>query len=99
MKAVTPGNKPRATTQNPPSPEGGTDDVRAQNRKLRDEALYKAWDHCKSNLSHRGDGPNRQFLVRWKHYGPEDASWVKVKDLKVDKLIKRLFSKKGEASE
>ena len=38
--------------------------------------------------------PQDRHILRWKHYGPEDASWVKVKDLKADKLIKRYYQRR-----
>ena len=30
-----------------------------------------------------------EYLVRWKHYGPEDASWVKKGDIQADRLINK----------
>ena len=40
-------------------------------------------------LLHRGTGDSMEYLVRWKHYGPEDASWVKKGDIQADRLINK----------
>ena len=40
-------------------------------------------------LLHRGEGDKIEYLVRWSHFGPEDASWVKKGDIQADRLIKK----------
>ena len=45
-------------------------------------------------LLHRQKGDKIEYLVRWKHYGPEDASWVPQQDVKADRLIAKYQSRR-----
>ena len=53
-----------------------------------------AQHEIKDILIHRGTGENIEYLVRWAHYGPEDASWVSQKDIKADRLIKKYLNRR-----
>eukprot|EP01043_Picozoa_sp_COSAG02_P113381 COSAG02_NODE_49629_length_325_cov_1.309735_1_plen_88_part_10 len=33
-------------------------------------------------------------MVRWKHYGPEDAQWVKKDDIQADRLVKKYHNRR-----
>ena len=41
-------------------------------------------------LSHRGEGPSLKFLVKWKGWSQNDATWVPAAEVKAPKLV-RLF--------
>lgn len=45
-------------------------------------------------LLHRGTGDAMEYLVRWKHYGPEDAQWVKKGDIQADRLVKKYHNRR-----
>jgi hypothetical protein len=53
-----------------------------------------AQHEIKDILIHRGIGENIEYLVRWAHYGPEDASWVSQRDIKADRLIKKYLNRR-----
>lgn len=44
-------------------------------------------------LEHRGRKPNRQFLVRWKHFSPKHDTWENEKNLKSCPDILRKYLK------
>ena len=43
--------------------------------------LKKGYYDVEKILDHRGTKNNKEFLVRWKGYDPDEDSWIKEKDV------------------
>lgn len=45
-------------------------------------------------LNHKGRKPNREFLVRWKNFPPDDDTWELERNLCCPKILKEYLKKK-----
>ena len=51
-------------------------------QKQHTTTLPKGWYEVDRIVAHRGPPSKREYLMRWKDYGPDDDSWTPAKDIR-----------------